>query len=180
MDPKLPLTDQMLRFVNEYIQDPSNATKAAIRAGYSIDTAKVAASKLMRDPRVKRAIEDSQKEGLKICGITQARILQELALIAFAKPGDVLKKVGEDGSVSDDIQGEVNVSTIDSAGRKSRAVSVKTIKMADKLTALDKLGKHLGMFKEQVDVNHSMSLRDMILQAGQEDTSEISEPETIN
>ena len=180
MDPKAPLTDRMLRFVNEYILDPSNATKAAIRAGYSIDTAKVAASKLMRDPRIQRAISDSQKEGLKTCGISAARILQELALIAFAKPGDVIKKITPEGEISEDVQGEINVSQVDSGGRKSRAVSVKTIKVADKLVALEKLGKHLGMFKETVDVNHNMSLRDMILEANQTLEDQTDKPETIN
>lgn len=167
------------RFVEEYLQDSSNATKAAIRAGYAMDSAKVTASVLLKKPKVKSAIAKAQKEGAKICGITEARILQELALIAFAKPGDVIR-MNSEGEADIDLNDltkdafkgtEINVSTSNSGGRKSRVVSVKTVKVSDKVKALETIGKHLGMFKEQLEVTHNNSLKDLIEQ------SFIEEPE---
>lgn len=180
-----PLSQMQLRFVEEFIKDSSSSKKAAIRAGYSIDTAAQIGSRLLTDKRIRKMIKDSQKKGADICGITAARVLQELALIAFAKPGDVVE-VNADGEAEVNLKSlhaagaEVNVSMMDSGGRKSKAVSVKTVRPADKVAALTQIGKHLGMFKEQVEVNHNMSLKDMIEQSFKEEALEEIKPEVIN
>lgn len=188
-----PLSPMAMRFVEEYILDSSSAKRAAIRAGYSIDTSSQIASRLLRDTRIQKLIKDSQDTGAKICGITAARVLQELALIAFAKPGSIIR-VDSEGEASIDLQDlskdnaagtEVLVNTMNSGGRKSKAVSVKTVKVADKIAALEKIGKHLGMFKDQVEVNHTTSLRDLIeavpsLEAEPETLETLTTPETMN
>jgi hypothetical protein len=48
------------RFVEEYIVD-LNGKRAAIRAGYSARSAEVQASRMLRDAKVKKAVESSMK-----------------------------------------------------------------------------------------------------------------------
>ena len=192
METDKPLSPMAFRFVEEYLKDSTSVgagKKAAIRAGYSIDTSKVAASRLLADPRVVKLIEQSQKKGLEICGITAARVMQELALVAFAKPGDIIR-TDADGEATvnlldlskDSASGvEVNVSTITSGDKKSRAVSVKTIKPSDKIAALTTLAKLGNMFpKQEIEVSGKLSLADLISQSFDEDEKAPVSQETIN
>lgn len=189
---KRPLSTMAQRFAEEFIRDSSSSKKAAIRAGYSIDTAAQIGSRLLADKRVRKLIKESQKKGAEICGITAARVLQELALIAFAKPGDVVI-VDSKGEATVDLHGlsrdssagsEVQVNILDSGGRKSKSVSVKTVKPADKVAALTQIGKHLGMFKEQVEISTTTTLKDLIDQSFKDEPLEMppgpAVKETIN
>lgn len=58
-EPETTLTDKQSRFVLEYLVD-SNATKAAIRAGFSARSAASIAEELMRKPHVAAAIAVAQ------------------------------------------------------------------------------------------------------------------------
>ncbi len=164
---ELPLQQQ--RFVEEYLID-NIGTKAAMRAGYSVATAKNAASRMLADPRVKAAIAEAQQARADRMGITQDRVLQELAKIAFSNLTDYISE-DENGDVQIDIK---NLEKDKAAGLLSEAIlsknkygSSKTIKIkqADKVAAIIALGKHLGMFKEQVDHNVNMSLEQLVLES---------------
>ena len=180
-----------VRFVEEMIKDGSSQKKAAIRAGYSIETASQEASRLMKDPRVSKLMADANKKAVEVVGITAARILQELALIAFARPGDVIK-LNQDGEAEVDLQGlgkdnasgaEVNISTVSSGDKKSRAVSVKTVKPADKVAALVTIAKLSNFFpKQEIEVTGKLTLADLIAQSFEEDkVEEVSvKPESLN
>lgn len=168
-----PLSEQQLRFVEEILIDPSSQTGAAKRAGYSLSTATQAASRLMADPRVKEAIRLAQETRIKAIGITTERVLQELARIAFADVGDQIE-VSEDGEFDlSKLRGtssEVVVNTISGKSGKSKAVTVKTVKQADRLAALEKLGKHLGMFKnDEVQINLTL---DKLVEQSYKETKE--------
>lgn len=78
-----PLTDRQSRFVDEYLVD-LNATKAATRAGYSAKTASSQGERLLRNVEVAAAIEKRKAERSTATGITQERVLRELALLAFS------------------------------------------------------------------------------------------------
>jgi len=162
-----PLTDQQLRFVEEMLLDPSSQTGAAKRAGYSISTATQAASRLMADPRVKESLRIAQETRAKSMGISKERVLQELARIAFADVGDQVT-VNEEGefdlSKLKGTSSEVVVNTISGKSGKSKAVTVKTVKQADRLAALVKLGQHLGMFKDN-EVSVHLTLDKLVEQS---------------
>ncbi len=166
----LPLNPMQLRFVEEYLLDPSSQKKAAIRAGYSRHTASTISSQLMTDPRISKILEERQNAIVDKIGITKERIVHELALIALANSRNTIT-LDENGEPTIDLHAlsmdnsaanEVSVSTVGSHGKKSKAVSVKTIKTADKIAALKLLGQHIGMFKEQVEVTGKLSLLDLI------------------
>lgn len=76
------LSPKEARFVEEYLKD-LNATQAAIRAGYSEKTAKSIGHELLTRPHVKTAIDAAKRERSARTGISQDRVLRELARIAF-------------------------------------------------------------------------------------------------
>lgn len=159
------LTAKQKRFIEEYLID-LNATQAAIRAGYSPDTAKSIGSENLTKPDIRARIDQAMAERSKRTGVNADRVVMELAKVAFVNAADVINT--EDATLKEYALPE------DTAAIQS--VKVKTfgedgiereIKMADKLKALELLGRHMGMFKDRVEVsglNEEKSKLDSILQ----------------
>ena len=83
------LTMQQERFVQEYLADPElNATAAYGRAGYTAtgQAARTAASRLLRNPAVKTAIDAVRAASAAKFEITRERVMQEYAALAFVDP----------------------------------------------------------------------------------------------
>lgn len=149
------LTDKQQRFVEEYLID-LNATQAAIRAGYKAtkkNTFEVIGYQLLQKTSVSEQIQLAMAERSCRTGINQDRVIQELARIAFVNPRNVINS--EDASVrteasEDDLAciQSVKVKTMD--GDKGSSVE-REVRLADKMRALELLGKHLGMFKDSPD-----------------------------
>ena len=58
------------------------------------------------------------------------------------------------------------VSVTHSTGKnKGKQVNIKTVSTAEKTAALVQIGKHLGMFKEKVEVSTDSSLLDLVTQS---------------
>ena len=148
------MTKKQKRFTEEYLVD-LNATQAAIRAGYSPDTAKSIGSENLTKPDIQARIAKAMAERSRRTGVNADRVVMELAKIAFVNASDVID--AETATLKPDAAPE------DTAAIQS--VKVKTfgedglereIKMADKLKALELLGKHLGMFKDKVELSGSL------------------------
>ncbi len=93
----MELTPKQARFVAEYLID-LNATQAAVRAGYSARTAASQGARLLKHGAVARAVHTAQHARAVRTEITQDRVLQELARIAFF---DIRRLYREDGSMKD-------------------------------------------------------------------------------
>ena len=146
-------TEKQQRFVDEYLID-LNATQAAIRAGYSVDTAAVIGCENLTKPNIQQAIAKEMAERSKRTGINQDRVVLELAKIALVKMTDV---VDSDGRIREDAT-EDDLACIESVKYKSSESDTgssveREVKIASKLKALELLGKHLGMWKDKLDVN---------------------------
>jgi len=148
------MTKKQKRFIEEYLID-LNATQAAIRAGYSPDTAKSIGSENLTKPDIQARIAKAMAERSRRTGVNADRVIMELAKIAFVNASDVID--ADTATVKADALPE------DTAAIQS--VKVKTfgedglereVKMADKLKALELLGKHLGMFKDKVELSGSL------------------------
>jgi phage terminase small subunit len=157
------MTDKQKLFCDEYIKD-FNATRAYKEAYPNCkkdESARVNGSKLLTKTNISEYIEQ-QKEQLKNkMEITQERVLQEMARIAF---GDVRKLYNKNGGLKniqdldDDtaaiLTGIETTEEFDGYGQDREQIGyTKKVKMADKTKALDMLGKYFGMFKEKVEVN---------------------------
>ena len=81
------MTAKQERFVQEYLID-LNATQAALRAGYSEKTAMVIGSENLKKPEINKAIADALNARRLRTEVTQDRVLEELALVAFADMPD--------------------------------------------------------------------------------------------
>lgn len=148
------LTKKQKLFIDEYLID-LNATQAAIRAGYSVDTAAAIGCENLTKPNIQQAIAKAMAERSRRTGVNADRVVAELAKIAFVNAEDVID--AETATI------KPNAAREDTAAIQS--VKVKTfgedglereIKMADKLKALELLGRHLGMFKDKVELSGTL------------------------
>ena len=84
------LTAKQKRFANEYIID-LNATQAAIRAGYTSKYANTNANKLLQNTTLAEYIQGLMDERSRRTLVTQDKVVNELANIAFADISSFLK-----------------------------------------------------------------------------------------
>ena len=164
------MTKKQKLFVEEYLID-LNATQAAIRAGYSAKTAQEQASRLLSNVMVQGSIAKAMAERSNRTGINQDRVIQELARIAFVNPQNVIDS--EDASVREDATEDdlaciqsVKVKTM--SGEKGSSVE-REVRLNDKMKALELLGKHLGMFKDKLELETDMDLN-ITIDYGKDDT----------
>lgn len=148
------LTEKQQRFVDEYLID-LNATQAAIRAGYSVESARDIGCENLTKPNIQQAIAEKMAERSKRTGVNQDRVVLELAKIAFVNISDVVDTdTGEilPNASQDDLACIESVKFKQSDNQYGGSIE-REVKVASKLKALEMLGKHLGMWNDKVDVN---------------------------
>lgn len=150
------MTNKQKRFVEEYLID-FNATQSAIRAGYSVNSADKIGAELLGKTSIKKAIEKALAERSRRTGITQDRVVKELARIAFVNFNDI---VNENGEIKSDASADdlacVESYKVENGDSINGRSSKREVKLASKLKALELLGKHLGMFSDKFDVNMNL------------------------
>lgn len=146
----MKLTARQERFVKEYLVD-LNATQAALRAGYSEKTAYSQGQRLLKHVEIQAAVQTEMEKRSKRVEITQDRVLLEYARLAFFDPRKLFDEEGAPKHITDldeataaalaglDVVKEVDP---DCGG----VTYTKKYKLANKLGALESLGKHLGLF----------------------------------
>ena len=131
----IKLTDKEFLFANYYIGEAQfNATEAAKSAGYSERSARQIGYENLTKPYIQAYIQDKTETNLEKLGITQERVIAEIAMIAF-------------GNVADLFEGDWKLKSLtDIPNEKSAAIKSLTktqtgvkINMHDKLGALLKL-----------------------------------------
>lgn len=148
------LTEKQQQFVDEYLID-LNATQAAIRAGYSVKTAKDIGCQNLAKLNIQQAISEKMAERSKRTGVNQDRIVMELAKIAFVNAVDVIDSDDaaiKEGATTDDTAAIQSVKVKVIPGKLGEGVE-REIKLHDKLKALELLGRHLGMWDDRLDVS---------------------------
>ena len=173
----MALNPKQERFAAEYLID-LNATQAAIRAGYSAKTAYSQGERLLRHVEVAQAVQAGQKARAVRTEITQDRVLQELARIAFF---DIRQLYRPDGTMKDptemdadtaaalasiEVREELERGTADEeadsqaaggAARRKRGelVGGYTIKtrVFDKVATLQLAMRHLGMLNDKLGLS---------------------------
>lgn len=147
------MTEKQKIFADEYLID-LNATRAYKVAYPSVkkdETAAQAGSRMLRNVKVAAYIQERMEERQKRTEITQNRVLQELAAIAFAKATDYAEIKNECVRIRDTAElDEQQIRAL--AGIEEGKFGIK-VKLNDKEKALELLGRHLGMFKDKVEVS---------------------------
>lgn len=153
----MALTAKQKIFADEYLID-LNATRAYKVAYPKIkkdETARANSSRMLTNANVASYIEKRMKDREKRTEITQDMVLKELAKIGFADVTDFVS-IEDKGAYK-----AVQVKTTDEmpgdkmgaiAGIKEGANGIE-IKLNDKGKALELIGRHLGMFKDKLEVS---------------------------
>lgn len=158
--PKSPdrLSNKMRAFIQEYMID-LNASQAALRAGYSPKTGRLIGQQLLLKPAVQEALSKALKEREQRTQITQDRVLEELARIAFADPRRFFNAAGKLRDLNEldekDAAALAGFSVVKCMRRNEsgelEAENITKVKFWDKNSALEKLGKHLALFVDRFE-----------------------------
>lgn len=151
----MALNDKQTRFCEEYLID-FNATKAAIRAGYSKKSAYSIGSENLTKPEIQEYLAKKSDKVANKLGINQERVLQEIARLAFS---DIRKYYDEDGKLKpiheldDDaaaaLAGVEVDELFDQQGfNKVEVGQTKKIKVWNKKDGLEQLARYLGLYEK--------------------------------
>ena len=124
------LTAKQEAFCEEYLID-LNATQAAIRAGYSEDTAAVIGCENLTKPNVAELIANLKEERSNRVSVSADDVLKDLLYL------------------KDVCLGKEEITVTDSDGSLT---TTKVFKEAGANKALESLGKHLKMFTDKTEV----------------------------
>ena len=151
--PKATLTPRQRAFVTEYLAS-GNGTQSAINAGYTPSTASERAVQLLRKESVAALIASAQSVSAARAGISQDRIIEELAGIAFTNLRDIIE--WDNGWASAKASADLTpaeAAAIESIKIKRRRepgseweVEEVQFKLHDKQRALELIGRAIGMW----------------------------------
>ena len=156
------LNPKQQKFVDEYLIS-LNATQAALAAGYSEKTARSIGNRLLTNVYIQKAIAEAQAKRSERVQIDQDWVLQKLIdevdadISGIYDDNNQLKQVKDwpvvfrKGLV---VGMDVEEITIDGAV----IGYTKKVKMPDRLRRLELIGKHLGMWKDEVKDPLSLNL----------------------
>lgn len=142
----------------------------------SPDTAGEIGSENLKKPDIRASIDRAMAERSRRLGLNQDRILLELAKIALLNPQQVVNlndaTIRED-ALPEDLAAVASVKVKRFPTKEGEGIE-REIKFYDKSKALELAGKHLGMFRDKVDVNVQTSekLDDIMSQLGGEGLEE--------
>lgn len=160
-NPEGPLNIRQERFCQEYILD-FNGTQAAIRAGYSLETAGSNASGLLSLPKISLRVERVKAERLARVRYDADKVLSEMSLLAHSNLDHYY--ITDDGQVGlTELAPEGAMRAIQSIKKKTKVFPAKgddpghkeydvEIRLWDKPTPLKLMGRHVGLFPDRVEV----------------------------
>lgn len=161
----MALTEKQKRFADEYLIDlnATRAYKVAYPSCKKDEAASVNGSKLLRNTKVEEYVKKRMKEREQRTEITQDRVLKELARLGFF---DVRKLYADNGQpvkiteLDDDTAACItSVKVKELYDPEGEFVGYeKEYKLADKKGALELIGRHLGMFRDKVEVSGNMEI----------------------
>lgn len=150
----MALTDKQDMFCREYLID-LNATQAAIRAGYSENTARKIGSENLSKPDIQNRIAELKVQRNEQVNIDAAYVLRRLVEIDHMDVLDILLSNGELKPIKDwPKTWRTTLSGMDVTEMAGDAAGLlKKIKWPDKVKNLELLGKHIDVsaFKENID-----------------------------
>ena len=166
----MSLTAKQERFCQEYLIDLTG-TQAAIRAGYSVDSAGDIGYENLRKPEIERKLSELAKARSERLQIDQDWVLKNIRDM-FEFGADKYLKVDDLGQPFIDVSGmtkqelkfleSVKVDEyadgIGEDARQVKAITIKGISNSVKAKLLELAAKHLRMFDEKEDTDSAMQL----------------------
>lgn len=159
----MALTDKQEMFCREYLID-LNATQAAIRAGYSDNTARKIGSENLTKPDIAQRIIELKSHRNERVEVNADYVLRRLVEIDEMDVLDILKDDGGLKMVHEwpkvwrtTLSGLDILTTVTNFDETTMENILKKIKWPDKVKNLELLGKHISVmaFKEQASHEHT-------------------------
>lgn len=144
------LTPKQELFCKEYLVD-LNGTQAAIRAGYSQNSAKEIANQHLTKLHIKKYINQLKDKRSAKVEITAEMVLLELAKCGFSNIQDYIKEgftIEEIKKLNKDHAAAISSVSIETITNDFGEKTNVKFKLHDKLAALEKIAKHIGFFGE--------------------------------
>ena len=147
------ITPKQAKFCVEFLAC-SNASEAYRRAyntkNMQNSTIWETACRLLQNHNVSTRLAELRQQALEAANITEQRVVEELAKLAFANKEDFYREDENGNQILD-----LRAATRDQMAAVSEIVTGKDgrpvkIKLADKKGALDSLGKYMGLFVDRV------------------------------
>lgn len=165
----LPLQPRQALFAVEYLVD-LNGTQAAIRAGYSVRSARRTATELLSYPHVRAAIDaEIEKQKARIT-FTADQVMEELARIGFSDMKDFIE-IDEGGAIRafplDGLaEGKSRIirkvkekrvirttkGTVDNPDGDQILDSTYEFELCDKVKSLELMARHLGLLHDKQEI----------------------------
>jgi phage terminase small subunit len=157
------LTNKQRAFVMEYVKD-FNATRAAVRAGYSERSAYSTGHDNLKKPEIAAAIQAAIDD--RLMGKDEVRL--RLADIARGDMGELMDitsmsfgldlEAAKEKGLTKLIKKIRQTTTISSKGDEETERTVIDLELYDAQAALTTLGKHLRLFDENMNINGEVRL----------------------
>ena len=137
------LTPKQQRFCDEYLID-MNATRAALRAGYTQATAMN--GQLMEMPKIQAYLKKRTAEASKKLQVSHETLLGELMKVAFANMGDYF---GDDGKIKamNDVLDDKKSAIWSLKVSEGKYGTTVQLRLHNKLAALEKIAKHIKFYE---------------------------------
>lgn len=160
------LTPKEEIFVREFLAT-GNATKAAIAAGYSPGSAGVTGSKLLKKAKISQELANLRKKLFAKLEISAEKVLQGIAELAFF---DIRKFFTAAGSLvpihelDDQTARALKGCDVEKLfrhfgkGQAEESGTITKIRVADRLEALELLGRHLKLFTDKLEITDSQAI----------------------
>lgn len=155
---KIKLSKAEERFCQEYIVD-LNGTQAYIRAGHKVSasTARVSACRLLTNDNIQARMRELIFDRSKRTEITADKVIKELGRVAFSDMKEYatwdsnrVHLISSDGLTKDQAAAVESV--------KETRLSGISIKLFNKLSALEMLSKHFGLFVEPPPIDITLKV----------------------
>lgn len=146
-------------FCREYIIC-KEGNAAAIKAGYAKNSARITASKLLTKPNIKEEIARLEAKVETKAIITKERVLDELALIGFSDPNDVMNwnESGIDLKPSDTLPREKRAIVKSLSQNVTGTGMSMKVELHGKVDALKEIARLQGYYPAE-EVKHSGAIR---------------------
>jgi phage terminase small subunit len=156
------LTVRQKKFA-KYYAATGNGTQSAKKAGYSKKAAGVVAHETLQNPNVKKAIHEALEESLAKAQLKSDHVIEQLRRIAFADIGEAylpngqLKHPMEMDEITRAAVQSIEIDEITVAGG-FKIGDKKKLKLADKIKALELIGKSFGIFKDVLETDNTHTI----------------------
>ena len=154
---KPKLSPMQKKFVREYTRE-GNATKAAVKAGYSEESAKSHVYEMLRKPQIQAEIEKTEKKIQEKFDLKEEEIIKALMQIAFFDPMEVLEwdddRLVFKKNVAESYMRGANFTIYpeyqSKADKRDGILRAKlSISSGDRRGALELLGRRTGMWRDK-------------------------------